>query len=123
MAKRLGVALQKLEALFDFSVDPFGLHAVTVPGKNSAEKTRNVALLAASRSYLATGSWVADWQELKSLCVDQNCYDSANHAGNLKKGSGLRFKAVDPGKPVELSSGGIKEAEKLLKTLCEGSSE
>lgn len=122
-AKRLGVALERLEALFDFNVDPFGLHAITVPGKNNAEKTRNVALLAASRSYLATGSWVADWQEVKSLCVDQNCYDSANHAVNLKKGTGSWFKAVDPGNPVELSSGGIKEAEKLLKALSDKSPE
>lgn len=122
-AKRLGVSLEELEALFDFNVDPFGLHAVTVPGKNNAEKTRNVALLAAVRSYLATGSWVADWQEVKSLCVDQNCYDGANHAVNLRKGSGSWFKSVESGKPVELASGGIKEAEKLLKTLCDGNSE
>lgn len=122
-AKRLGVPLEKLEALFDFNVDPFGLHAVTVPGKNNAEKSRNVALLAASRSYLATGSWIADWQEVKSLCVDHNCYDSANHAVNLKKSSGPWFKGVEPGKPIELSSGGIKEAEKLLKNLSDGSSE
>jgi hypothetical protein len=122
-AKRLGVSLDKLEALFDFNVDPFGLHALTVPGKNNAEKNRNVALLAATRSYLGTGSWVADWQEVKSLCVDHNCYDSANHVVNLKKGSGSLFKGVEPAKPVELSSVGIKEAEKLLKTLSDGSSE
>lgn len=122
-AKRLGVALEKLEALFDFNVDPFCLHAVTVPGKNNAEKTRNVALLAASRSYLATGSWTADWQEVKSLCVDQNCYDPANYAVNLKKGAGTLFKSAETGQLVELSSGGIKEAEKLLKSLSEGGAE
>ena len=82
-----------------------------------------VALLAASRSYLATGSWIADWQEVKSLCVDQNCYDRANYVVNLKKGSGSWFKGVEPGKAVELSSGGVKEAEKLLKSLADGSSE
>jgi len=119
-AKRIGADLEKLEALFDFNVDPFALHAVSVPGKNSADKTRNVALLAGSRCYLATGSWSADWQEIKSLCVDHNCYDSKNHSVNLKKGSGTWFKTVEPGKPVELSSGGIKEAEKLLKKLTDG---
>ncbi len=122
-AKRLGVSLDKLEALFDFNVDPFSLHAVTIPGKKNAEKSRNVALLAASRSYLATGSWIADWQEVKSLCVDHNCYDRANYVVNLKKGSGSWFKGVEPGKAVELSSGGVKEAEKLLKSLADGSSE
>lgn len=118
-AKRIGIAIEKLEGLFDFSVDPFNLHAVVVPGKNAAEKTRQVALLAASRSYLATGAWSADWQEVKSLCVDQNCYDQANHAQNLKKGLSTLFKSVEPGKPVELSSEGVKEADKLLKTLAE----
>ena len=122
-AKRLGVDLEKLENLFDFNVDPFSLHAVSVPGKNSADKTRNVALLAATRSYLATGAWSADWQEIKSLCVDHNCYDMANHSINLKKGAGTWFKSVDAGKPVELSSGGIKEAEKLLKSLIDGGTE
>ena len=120
-AKRVGVELEKLEALFDFNADPFGLHAVSVPGKNNAEKTRSVALLAAARSYLATGAWSADWQEVKALCVDQNCYDLANYSITLKKGAGNLFKSVEPGKPIELSSAGIKDAEKLLKTLIEGS--
>lgn len=117
--KRVGIPLEKLEALFDFSVDPFGLHAVTVPGKNNSDKTRSVALLAAARSYLATGAWSGDWQEVKSLCVDQSCYDLANYSIILKKGAGTLFKSVEPGKPIELSSAGIKEAEKLLKTLAE----
>lgn len=125
-AKRIDVPLQKLEAIFDFSVDPFALQAVSVPGKKKAEKTRLVALLAASRSYLATGSWCADWQEVKSLCVDQNCYDAPNHAVNLKNGAnGARslFKNVESGNSFELCSNGIQEAEKLLKRLAEGATE
>jgi len=114
------VSIEKLESLFDFSVDPFALHAVALPGKNNAEKTRQVALLAASRSYLAAGAWSADWQEVKSLCVDHNCYDAPNHAVNLKKGASTTFKSVDAGKSIDLSSGGIQEAEKLLKSLAEG---
>ena len=119
-AKRLGVALEKLESLFDFTRDPFGLHAVTVPGTSKGEKTRNVALLAASRSYLAMGSWTADWQEVKSLCIDHNCYDQTNHAVLLKRGAGTLFKAVDAGKAIDLSSDGIKRAEEMLKGLAEG---
>lgn len=119
-AKRLGVELEKLEALFDFNADPFGLHAVTIPGKKNADKTRSVALLAAARSYLATGAWNADWQEVKALCVDQNCYDLANYSITLKKSAGTLFKTVEPGNPIELSSAGIKDAEKLLKALAEG---
>ncbi len=122
-ANRLGVSLDKLESLFDFNVDPFALHAVTLPGKKKAEKTRNVALLAASRAYLAAGSWSADWQEVKSLCIDHNCYDSANHTVNLKHEARTLFKKVEPGTAIELSSAGIKKAELLLKELAEGTSE
>ena len=118
-AKRLGVGAEKLESLFDFTVDPFALHALTLPGKNSAEKPRQVALLAASRSHLAAGAWSGDWQEVKSLCVDYNCYDVANHAVNLKKGAGTTFKSVEAGKTIDLSTDGIQEAEKLLKALAE----
>jgi len=120
-AKRLGVTPENLESLFDFSIDPFTLHALNLPGKKKADKTRNAALLAASRSYLGTGSWAADWKEVKSLCVDHNCYDAPNHTVNLKKGASKLFKSVEPGKAIELSSGGVKEAEKLLKSLSEDS--
>lgn len=116
-AKRLEVSSQRLESLFDFSVDPFTLRAVTIPGRNLAEKTRNVALLAASRSYVASGSWSADWNEAKALCIDHSCYGGANHFVNLEKGKGSLFKSVERGKAVELSTGGVQEAEKLLKTL------
>lgn len=122
-AKRLGVAIEKLESLFDFSVDPFALHAVSLPGKNNAEKARQATLLAAARSYLAAGSWSGDWQEVKSLCVDHNCYDAPNHTVNLKKGASTMFKSIEAGKAIELSSGGIQEAEKLLKGLAEGTGE
>jgi hypothetical protein len=117
-AKRLEVSHENLEGLFDFSVDPFVLQAITVPGKGVAEKTRNVALLAASRSYMAAGTWSADWQEVKSLCIDHSCYGGANHLVNLEKGKGSLFKSVERGKTLELSSAGVQEAEKLLKSLA-----
>ena len=122
-AKRLAVPLEKLEAIFDFSIDPFTLHPLTLSGKNNAEKTRQAALIAASRSYLASGLWSADWKEVKSMCVDHNCYDAKNHAVNVKQGAGSIFKTVDPGAAIELSSDGIKEAEKLLKALAGGATE
>lgn len=118
-AKHLGIGLEELESILDFSVDPFTLRAVTLPGKKTAEKTRQVALLAASRSYLATGLWSADWQEVKSLCVDHNCYDIANHALIVKRAASKLFKGAEAGKPIELPSGGIQAAERLLKGLSE----
>jgi hypothetical protein len=121
MAGRLGVTVDRLEKLFDFSVDPFALQAIRLPGKTSAEKTREVALLAASRSYLAAGTWSADWQELKSLCVDHNCYNVANHTVYLRRGvEEALFKGVESGKAIELSAGGVRKAEQLLKGLAEG---
>lgn len=116
-AKRLAVELDALDRLFDFSNDPFTLHAVSVPGGNKAEKAKNVALLLGAKSYLASGNWSADWAEIKSYCVDQNCYDQANHAATLRKSSW--FKNVTPGKPLELASEGVKEAEKLLAQVAQ----
>ena len=123
-AKRIDVSLDKLESLFDFGVDPFTLQAVVLPGKNNAEKAREVALLAASRSYLATGSWSADWSEVKALCVDHNCYDKKNQLVNLKAGVNKNlFKAVELGGTIELAVNGVKKAEQLLKHLATGNSE
>lgn len=116
-AKRHTIELEKLEGLFDFNVDPFVFNALTVPGENKADITRKAVLLVAARSYFTTGSWTADWAEVKSLCVDQNCYDGSNHAAFLKKGAGSIFKSVETGKTIELASEGIKEAEKLIKQL------
>ena len=120
-AEHMDVDLKKLEALFDFTVHPFSLQTVSVPGKNNEDKTRSVALLAAAHSYFATGGWNADWHEVIYLCVEQNCYDLATFSITLKKGVGMFFKNVEPGKPIDLSSAGIKEAERLLKSLAEGS--
>ena len=116
-AKRIAVDAAALERLFDFSNDPFTLHAVSVPGKGKAEKAKNVSLLLAAKSYLASGSWSADWQEIKSYCVDQNCYDRPNHVPTIRKS--IWFKNVSPGKPLELTSEGVKEAEKLLAKVAQ----
>jgi len=44
-AKRLDVGLDKLERLFDFTTDPFIYQPFIPPGKNDAEKVRNIALI------------------------------------------------------------------------------
>jgi hypothetical protein len=119
LAKRTGISLAKLESLFDFNVDPFVLHAVTLPTGNAAQKARNVVLLVATRSHLATGGWSADWKEVISQCVAYNCYSQNNHVTNLEKGEGSTFVSIEAKKPIELSAAGIQEAEKLLKTLTE----
>ncbi len=117
LAKRLGVEQEQVEQLFDFTSDPFGYSPFDAPGANNADKTRNVALLVAARTYLATGSWTADWSEVKALSIDLSCYDAANHAAYLRKGEGKYFRAVEVGKTIELSGSGRQAAEQLLKDL------
>lgn len=115
---RLGIAEDGLLSLFDFTVDPFTFHAFTIPGDNTADKARNVALAVAAKSYFSTGLWVADWKEVKSQCVNQNCFVD-NHNKYMKQGESSIFKAVETGKPIELSTDGIQAAENLLKKLVE----
>jgi len=117
-AKRLGVQLDALEGLFDFSADPMDFHALHVTGKGAADKTRKVAMLVAARSYLTSGTWVADWQEVKAQCVNQSCYDRGNFGTYLKTGQCAVFAKIEVGQRVELNAAGIKEAEALLATMA-----
>jgi hypothetical protein len=120
LAKRLHVEEEELEELFDFTADPFVYNPLAAPGDTNADKTRNVALLVAVRTYLATGTWTADWSEVKALCIDLNCYDAANHAAHLRKGEGRLFKTVAAGKTIELSGPGRTAAEQVLAGLLAG---
>jgi hypothetical protein len=122
-AKRNNISLDNLANLFDFNSDPFTLQPVSLSGNKTADKARQVVLLAAVRSYLASGFWSADWQEVKSLCVDYSCYDLPNHSTNLKQGNkaGL-FKAIERGKPIDLTPSGVTKAEELVKSLAGGTS-
>jgi hypothetical protein len=112
------VQLDALEGLFDFSADPMDFHALHVTGKGAADKTRKVAMLVAARSYLTSGTWVADWQEVKAQCVNQSCYDRGNFGTYLKTGQGAVFAKIEVGQRVELNAAGIKEAEALLATMA-----
>jgi hypothetical protein len=118
-AKRLDVGLDKLERLFDFTTDPFIYQPFTPPGTNAAEKVRSIALILAAKTYLMTGNWNADWKEVKSLCVDHNCYSATNHLTNLQKGKSTLFKTVETGEAIVLTPDGIKQAEAIIKTLTE----
>jgi len=117
-AKRLQVDQEKLMSLFDFTTDPFALQALSIPGDNIADKARNVALVIAAKNYFTNGNWFADWKEVKAESVNQNCYDSPNHAKYLKAG-GTQFKSVNPGVGIEPNADGIKAAEQLIKGLAE----
>lgn len=118
-AKRLDVEFDKLERLFDFTTDPFIYQPFTPLGTNAAEKVRNIALILAAKTYLMTGNWNADWKEVKSLCVDHNCYSATNHLTNLQKGKSTLFKTVETGEAIVLTPDGKKQAEAIIKTLAE----
>jgi hypothetical protein len=118
MGKRRNLTAEQLAGLFDFTTDPFTFAPLNVTGENNTERTKNVALLVAARSFLATGRWVGDWAEIKAMTSHQNCYDVANFAAGLKKLKGKQFKAVTVGTSVELSATGTEEAEQLLTKLA-----
>jgi hypothetical protein len=118
MAKRRNLSTDQLAALFDFTTDPFTFAPLNVTGENTTDRTKNVALLVAARSFLATGKWVGDWAEIKAMTSHQNCYDSANFSAGLKKLKGKQFKGVTVGTSVELSATGTDEAEQLLAKLA-----
>jgi hypothetical protein len=115
---RLKAKAERLAALFDFQQDPFTYHGLAVPGENKATKTRNVALLLAFKSYLASGSWTADWKEFRAMCVDQSCYDRANTANFLSKGA--LFKTASSADGITLNSAGVTAAEALVASLAGG---
>lgn len=115
---RLKVKAERLAGLFDFQQDPFTFHGVAVPGENKATKTRNVALLLAFKSYLATGAWTADWKEFRAMCVDQSCYDRANTGNFLSKGG--YFKTASSAEGITLSSAGVSAAETLVSSMAGG---
>jgi len=119
MASRIGIESKGISALFDFTIDPFVLQPINIPGDNNAERVRNVVLASAVKSYLLTGAWVADWKEVKSQCINQSCYDSTNHSKNISAGLGTTFKDIVVGSTIELSTAGIKSAEQLIKKLSE----
>lgn len=120
IAKRRNTSAKKLADIFDFSTDPFGFAPIHVPGDKNADRTRKVALLVATRSFLASARWVADWSEIKAMCTHQACYDLPNFSKVLTNAQGSLFKKVNRGVSVELSAEGITEAENLLATLAVG---
>lgn len=118
MAKRRGVPPERLASLFDFSVEPFIFAPFHLPGASKNDRAKKVALLVAGRSFLATGQWVADWAEVKAMCVHQDCYDQANFSATLKAAKGEIFKSVDVGNNIELAAKGTGDAETLLASLA-----
>jgi len=117
VAARLKVTQPQLASLFDFQNDPFTYHAVAVPGSGKPQTMRNVGLLVAAKTYLATGNWTADWKEFRAMCIDQGCWDKGNYPTYLNSKEGY-FRVASASEGITLSSDGIRAAETLLATLA-----
>lgn len=107
----------KATELFDFNVDPFIYHGVSIPGGSNREKMRNVALLLSLKSYLISASWVADWKEFRATCIDHSCWDQGN---SQKVMNHEWFKTGSSAEGITLSPSGIKAAEVIFAKLAGG---
>lgn len=87
-----------------------------VPGKNNAEKTKNIALIvlfAKGENEKIQGS------EIKKLCEKQKCYDAKNFAATFKRDmSNFIMKGKGQSWTIELSIPGKENAKELLEGLC-----
>ncbi|WP_201312648.1 hypothetical protein [Dyella sp. EPa41] len=117
LVSRTKVNGAKAADLFDFNVDPFTFHALSVPGSSTTEKMRNVALLLALKGYLISASWVADWKEFRATCIDHSCWDQGNVAKTMKH---KWFKVASSATDISLTGEGIKAAEGCFTKLASG---
>lgn len=114
LATRTKVTVQKASELFDFNVDPFTYHGLSLPDGSTREKMRNVALLLALKNYLTSASWEADWKEFRATCLDHSCWDQSNYATIMKNDW---FKSASLATGINLSPSGIKAADALFAKL------
>lgn len=87
----------------------------TIPGKNKASKSRNVALiLLYAKNDIISGS------EIKKHCVEQACYDQSNFAAGFKKKDGC-FVRQGNGQnwTLKLTIPGKEEAVTLLESMID----
>lgn len=114
---RTKVPAAKATELFDFNVDPFTYHGVSIPGSSNQEKMRNVALLLSLKSYLTSANWEADWKEFRATCIDHSCWDQGN---STKAMNHEWFKKGSSAEGITLSPSGIKAAEATFAKLAGG---
>ncbi len=117
LVARSKVSATKATELFDFNVDPFTYHGISVPGSSNREKMRNVALLLALKGYLTSASWSADWKEFRATCMDHSCWDRANSPVTMNH---EWFKVGSAAEGIILSPSGIKAAEAIFAKLVGG---
>lgn len=112
--------LSQYDHVFD-SVDDTLKIIAHIPGKNKAEKTRQVALLTLFGNHLLGNEHVPS-DVIRTACIDQGCYDNTNFAGYLR---GLKQQIVMNTKAggqydVKLTAPGRKSSRELADQLQAG---
>jgi hypothetical protein len=117
LVARTKVSTANAAALFDFNVDPFTFHALSVPGGSNREKMRSIALLLALKGYLTSTSWMADWKEFRAACLDHSCWDQNNVVTAMRH---EWFKTSSAAENINLSPSGVKAADAIFAKLTGG---
>lgn len=87
-----------------------------IPGKNNAEKTKNIALLVL---YAKGQNEKIQSSEIRGLCEKQKCYDPKNFAAIFRRDmSNFIIKGKGQSWTLELSIPGRENAIELLESMC-----
>lgn len=87
-----------------------------IPGKNNAEKIKNVALIVL---YAKGENEKVKGSEIKTLCERQKCYDQKNFVAIFKRDmSNFIIKGKGQSWTLELSIPGKENAIQLLESMC-----
>jgi hypothetical protein len=113
--KQYAISLENIEQVFHVTEGNAEVIAAAIPGKNKKAQTFNAYILSGLANLLATGEPVFDDKSARSLCEGSGCYDSANHAVNIKN-RGNEFTGSKE-KGWTLTSPGLKRAADLVKEL------
>lgn len=124
LGRALGVDGQSVERAV--SITDAGAVAILgrLLGKTKKELQTRYSLVYLYVKEIALGNRMVDIEELRTLCIDQGCYDLGNFTGNFKKDvqAGLLREQSDKGSRARrymLSQKGLVEAAGYLRSLVD----
>lgn len=113
------LTLNQIEQVFHIEDGRAQIIAGEIPGKNKKEKSYSAYILTGLAGLLSTGVPTFDDKSARGLCEVSGCYDSANHAANLKD-KGNEFTGTKE-KGWTLTVPGLKRAAEIVKEIAKGS--
>lgn len=109
------ITKDELDQVFNIEDGKAEVIASEVPGKSIKRKTLNAYILAGINSFLTSGNLSFDDKSARATCVALGCYDSTNHATNIKdKGNKI---AGSKNKGWKLTAPGLKNGAELIKEI------